>query len=89
MEEQLELFQGVSHFGKWTQKYGVLRENVLTICNFKGGEAELRVHLHVAEIREQESNSPAFQIHTGTTDLHLRAPSLAAKSKWINNLCAN
>ena len=89
MEEHIEVFHGVMNLGKWTQKYGVLRENVLTICNFKGGEVELRIHLHVAEIRELESNNTMFQIHTGATDVYLRALTLLAKTKWVNSLYAN
>ena len=86
MEDTLELFQGILRIGTWSKKYCILRDNILTYCDKKGGDIEGRIHLKVAGILELDPLQVSFQINTGTTPLLLRATNLAAKSKWINAL---
>ena len=89
MEENLEVFSGFMKIGTWTLKYCILRDNILTICQKKGGEIEGKIHLKIAKISEMESLHTTFQIDTGTSQMIFRAENLAIKTKWLNNLFNN
>ena len=86
MEDTLEIFQGFLKIGKWSNRYCILRDNILIVCSQKEGEIEGKIHLKIAIIQELKPTQTEFKINTGSTQMSFRTQSLAAKSKWINAL---
>ena len=86
MEGTLEVWQGLIGIGNWSKKYFVLTENILSICDKKGGEIEAKIHLKVATIDPKKETSHKFVIYTGINKFKIKAGTLELKKKWIEIL---
>ena len=83
MEGTLETWQGVMVIGGWTKKYFVLTDNILSICDKKGGDVEAKIHLKVATLDPRADKPNQFAIYTGINRFKIKAASEDLKQKWL------
>lgn len=86
MEGTLDTWQGLMGIGGWCKKYFVLSDNVLTICDKKGGDVEAKMHLKVATVDPKETKPTQFNIYSGVSKFKIKAESNEVKSKWLEVL---
>jgi len=78
----------VNYIYGWKQRYFILQEGVLMYCHEKGAERKGAVHLEVAEIVLHPKHPNRLIIHTGCTQLHLKAESRESAQAWLTALRA-
>jgi hypothetical protein len=78
----------VNYIYGWKQRYFILQDGVLMYCREKGAERKGAVHLEVAEVIPHPKHSNQLLIHTGCTQLHLKAESREVAQAWLAALRA-
>ena len=86
MEGTMEVWHDLMVMGNWRRKYFVLVDNILAICDKKGGDVEARIHLKVATIDPKKEKPLAFVIYSGINKFKIRAPTAELKEKWVEVL---
>lgn len=70
----------------WKTRYFVLHDDVLTYCETKGSETKGIISLKIAKIIQFDDDPLRIAIDTGTSEIHVRAPTLGEKLKWYDAL---
>ena len=78
----------VNYIYGWKRRYFMLQDGVLLYCHEKGAERKGAVHLEVAAILPHPKHSSRLIIHTGCTQLHLKAENSEEAQAWIEALQA-
>lgn len=73
-------------FQRWQSRFFVLNDHVLLYCDQQGGQIKGQIHLRVASISLMPEDPLRIIIFTGTTEIHLRASTIAEKINWVNAL---
>ena len=71
---------------RWQSRYFVLHDDILLYCEKLNGQIKGQIHLKVAAIILVPEDPLLFIIHTGISEMHLRASTVADKIKWVQAL---
>lgn len=83
MEGTLSLSTG--YLTGYKQKYVILHDDVLTICDKKGGDPEGRIHVGVSTINSNPEELK-ITISNGLEDISFKAASLQDIIDWSTSL---
>jgi len=82
MEGTLKIY--TNFFTGWKPMYFVLHEGILSFCEEKGSELKGRIHLKIANITASRDDQQKIIIDSGTSELNLKAETIADRIRWVS-----
>ncbi len=70
MESYIEVYSnGALGLGKWTVRYAILKDHILSLCEKKGGKIVNRLHLAVSHLNPKVQKPLKFSIDNGFSEI--------------------
>lgn len=83
MEGVLNLYRNLLQ--GYSSKYCILLNEILTVCDKRGGDVEFRIHLGIAKIREDSDKLLLF-VHNGCEEVEFKAKDLSNLMEWTTKM---